>query len=302
MNDVIAELSTAAVDGSQSMRDAMGSVWPPALRPRQPTCPRSPPVFDFADGNSRARPAVTTTEVVIVVIAILTGSLVKSVTGMGMPIIAVPIMALFVSVEDAVVVIAAPTVALNAWLCWRERSHRHETRDLGRLALFGIAGAVLGAFLLAALPERVVMAALATMVLAYVVRFLTAPDIKVGSAASAKWSPVVGFGAGVSLGSTGISGPIVATWIHAYRLAPGAHIFAVTLLFAITGFAQLAVFVADGRLLDLGAPAALTFIPAFAMVPFGGALRKRMSGEVFDRAVLAVLSVSAAALIVRAVS
>jgi uncharacterized membrane protein YfcA len=259
-------------------------------------------VFHCANGNSRDLRAVTTTEVVIVALAILTGSLVKSVTGMGMPIIAVPIMALFVSVEDAVVVIAAPAVALNAWLCWRERAYRHETRDLDRLALFGIIGSVLGAFLLAALPERVVMAALAIVVATYVVRSLTAPEIKVGSAASARWSPVVGFGAGVSLGSTGISGPIVATWIHAYRLAPGAYIFAVTLMFAITGLAQLAVFVADGRLFDLGAQAAIAFIPAFAMVPFGAALRKRMSGEAFDRAVLAVLSVSAVALGVRAVS
>ncbi len=259
-------------------------------------------MFHCANGNSRDLRAVTTTEVAIVVLAILAGSLVKSVTGMGMPIIAVPIMALFVSVEDAVVIIAAPTVALNSWLCWRERLHRHEPRDLGRLAAFGIIGAVLGAFLLAALPERVVMAALAVMVMAYVVRFLAAPDVRVGPATSARWSPAVGFAAGVSLGSTGISGPIVATWIHAYRLSPGAHIFAVTLLFSISGFSQLSVFVADGRLFDLGAQAALIFIPAFAMVPFGGALRRRMSGETFDRAILAVLSASAVALMVRAVS
>jgi len=245
---------------------------------------------------------VTTAEIIVVVAAILLGSLVKSVTGMGLPIIAVPIMALFVSVEDAVVIISAANVAMNGALSWREREHRNETRDLPTLALVGVAGAVLGAFLLAALPERVVMAALAAMVLAYVVRFVTAPNVRVSPPTSARWSPVVGFGAGVSQGSTGISGPIVATWIHAYRLPPGAYIFSVTLLFCITGFAQLSVFAIDGRLFDRIGAVALTFIPVFAMMPFGTALRRRLSGQGFDRAVLAVLTASAVALLIRAFS
>lgn len=245
---------------------------------------------------------VSAPELIVVLAAIMAGALVKSVTGMGLPIIAVPIMALFVSVETAVVVIAAPNVAMNGALAWREREHRHETRDLRRLAVLGCIGAAAGAFLLAALPERVVMVALATMVVAYVVRFLTSPALALGAATSRRWAPAVGLVAGVCQGATGISGPIVATWIHAQRLRPGAHIYAITVLFFLTGGAQLAVFVGDGRLIDNLGAVALTFVPVFAVLPFGTALRRRLNGPNFDRAVLAVLVVSAVALVARAVS
>jgi uncharacterized protein len=257
-------------------------------------------VFDCTSASRSICTPVTAAEVVIVVLALLAGSLVKSVTGMGLPVFAIPIMALFVPVEDAIVVIAAPTAALNGWLCWRVRYHRHETRDLGRLAVAGILGAVLGALLLAALPERVVLAALAAMILVYVIRFFASPDVRVSEASSARWSPAVGFGAGVSLGGTGVSGPILATWLFAYRLKPDAYIFSITLLFSISGLAQLAVFAVDGRLLERIGAVAITFIPVFAMVPFGTVLRRRLSGQGFERAVLAVLTLSSMTLLVRA--
>ena len=65
-------------------------------------------------------------ELLVVALAVVLGSLVKGVTGLGLPLTAVPVIAFFVGVEDAVVIMAAPTAVSNAMLV---REHRHELRS-----------------------------------------------------------------------------------------------------------------------------------------------------------------------------
>ena len=47
-------------------------------------------------------------ELTIVLVAVVIGSVSKAVTGMGLPVIVIPVAALFVDIEDAVVIIALP--------------------------------------------------------------------------------------------------------------------------------------------------------------------------------------------------
>ena len=53
-------------------------------------------------------------ELLIVAAAVILGSLVKGTTGLGLPLTAVPVIASFVGVQDAVVIMAAPTAVSNA--------------------------------------------------------------------------------------------------------------------------------------------------------------------------------------------
>ena len=80
------------------------------------------------------------TELAIVLVAVVIGAIAKAVTGMGLPLIAIPIASLFVDVNDAIVVIAFPNVLANAFLAGRERSSYPETRDLPTLAIAGVVG------------------------------------------------------------------------------------------------------------------------------------------------------------------
>ena len=59
---------------------------------------------------------------VVIVTAIALGSLIKGVTGSGLPQIAIPVMAIFIGVEHSVVVMAIPGMVSNAWLIWRFRA------------------------------------------------------------------------------------------------------------------------------------------------------------------------------------
>jgi uncharacterized membrane protein YfcA len=97
----------------------------------------------------------------------------------------------------------------------------------------------------------------------------------------------------------GISGPIVVTWIHSYRLPREAHILSVTGIFFFVGISQLVGLGVSGRLNDRLAAAMLAIVPMLVMIPVGTRLRDRLSGRAFDLAVLAVLTVSVTALLIR---
>jgi uncharacterized membrane protein YfcA len=234
-----------------------------------------------------------------VLLAVVVGSIVKAVTGMGLPLIAIPVAALFVDLDDAVVTIAFANVLANGVLATRERSSAAETRDLPALVISGILGAVLGGVAFVSLPDEPLIVVLIVAILVYVVMFFVNPERVTSPATSRRWSPVVGSVAGAFQGAIGISGPIFGAWIHSYRLPRGAHILSVTMLFGVTGVTQFTVLVAAGELDGRVVASLLACIPVLASIPVGTWLRGRVSARGFDLAIIAILLVSVAALAVR---
>ena len=94
---------------------------------------------DVADGAAHTRGVVDD-----IVAAMAVGAVVKGVTGSGLPTIAIPVMAGFLGVERAVVVMAIPTVVTNSWLLWEHRHHASGARDLPLMLGCGVLGAVAG--------------------------------------------------------------------------------------------------------------------------------------------------------------
>jgi len=242
------------------------------------------------------------TELTIVLVAVVIGSVIKAVTGMGLPIIAIPIAALFVDLDDAVVTLALPNVVANGVLAFRERDHIGQTRDLPVLAIAGVGGAVIGAVAFVSLPETPLVIILILAIVGYVIAFIAQPDLRIGPERSRRLAPAIGGVAGAFQGAIGISGPIVGSWIHSYRLDRGAHILSVTSLFLFSGLTQFVVFVATGELAGRVTASVLACIPVLASIPVGAWMRDRVSARGFDLAVVAMLIVSIAALAVKALA
>ena len=243
---------------------------------------------------------VTGGELLLVVAASALGAFVKGVTGMGYPLLAVPLLALAIGVEDAVVIVAAPNLAANAYLCWEARRFRTGARDLDRLIGFGAVGAVVGTVALVRLPEAPLLLALAITIVAFVVQFVRQPELRIDPATSRRWSPVAGTVAGLFQGAVGVSGPVVATWLHGYRLPKVTYVYAITLIFGVTGAVQLAVLLGQGAMTtDRTVGALVAAVPVAVMIPLGVRLRDRLGGAAFERAVLAVLVLAAVSLVAR---
>ncbi|BAN01492.1 sulfite exporter TauE/SafE family protein [Ilumatobacter coccineus] len=245
---------------------------------------------------------MTGTELAIVLAAVVVGSTVKAITGMGLPLISIPIAALFVDLDDAVVTIALANMLANGVLAVREREHLPETRDLPILAVAGVGGAIVGAIAFIRLPDEPLVIMLIVATVAYIVNFFARPDFRIEPARSKRFAPIAGGVAGIFQGAIGISGPIVGSWIHSYRLSRGAHIVSVTSLFLVSGSAQFAVLVASGELSGRVAPSLLACIPVLAAIPLGTRIRDRVSSAGFDRAIIAMLCVSIVALSVKTFS
>lgn len=244
---------------------------------------------------------MTASQLLVVVLASFAGALVKAVSGLGYPVIAVPLIALVLGLEDAVVLIALPNLAANVYLHLESRDTRDETRSLGVLLGFGIVGAVVGTVALARLPEEPLMVALALMVVVFVVVFLRHPELAISDRTARRGAPIVGTVVGVAQGALGVSGPVVASWIHGYRLSPRAYVNAVTLIFGVTGFTQVVVLALQGQFTGerlLGA--LIASVPVVAATALGLRLRRRLEGPAFDKVVLGVLVFSAVALLAEA--
>lgn len=239
-------------------------------------------------------------EILVVLGASLIGAFVKSVTGMGYPLLAVPLATLAVGVEDAVVVIALPNLVANAVLCFDAREGRTASRDLPRILVPGVIGAVVGTVALVNLPEEPLLVALAVTIALFVVSATRHPELHLTPATTHRWSPVAGGIAGVMQGAVGVSGPIVAAWVHGYRLSKQAYVFSVTMIFGITGAIQAALLIASGELtLNRLGVSALAFVPVLVVLPIGARLRDRLGGPGFERAVLGVIIASGVAVLGR---
>ena len=243
---------------------------------------------------------VTGAEIAIVLGASLLGTFVKAVTGMGYPVIAIPLITLVLGIEDAVVIVAAPNLAANALLCWGARAGRDEARDLPALLGWGALGALVGTFALVRVPEDPLLLVLAATVAMFVVTFLRSPELRFSAATTRRFSPVVGGVAGLMQGAVGVSGPVVASWLHGYRLRATTYVFSITAIFGASGAAQLALLVASGQYTTERALVSLAaFVPVLAMIPVGTRLRDRLDGPAFEHAVLAVIAGSGIALVVQ---
>jgi uncharacterized protein len=237
-------------------------------------------------------------EVLIIVAAIAVGAFVKGVTGSGLPQIAIPVMAGFLGVERAVIIMVIPGLVANGWLLWRYRGSLPEARDLPLLLGTGILGAVGGSLLLTWLDGRVLSGFVAGLILAYIGLRVGRPTFRLEPSLTRALSPPVGFAAGALQGTTGMSGPILTMWLHGYRLPTPVFVVSLVTLFQVFGVAQAATFVSMGVFTPVRAlEGTLALLPMALVLPLGARLSQRLAAPQFDRAIMLLLLGSAARLL-----
>ncbi len=233
-------------------------------------------------------------ELVLVMISLAIGFFAKGVTGIGGPLVAVPVLAGFTGVEEAVVVVAIPTLAANAWLLWTTRDSAEQTLNYVRpLVVASVVGAALGALALTRTSDRVLAIVLALLILTYLLVQVVRPEIRLTGKQARLLASPVGLAGGVLAGSTGIAAPVVATYFHAMGFKRAAFVFAISLPFLIFGIVQIASYsvlgVLTGERLISGLAAT---IPTLGVIPFGSKVGERLPQQAFRFAVLVVLALS----------
>lgn len=236
-------------------------------------------------------------------LAILAGGLVKGATGMGAPLIAVPVMASIYNVPTAIAVMTVPLVVSNLWQIWQYRGAREGREALWWLLAGCLPGVVAGTFLLGLLDEAWLSLMLAALVLVYLaLRWLKA-DFVIPPARARNLSLPVGLFTGILQGAAGMTSAIGVTFIHAQRLPRQAYVFAVSVMFTALSATQLLSLSAIGLMSwHLAFLSAAALIPIMLGVWLGQKLSDRVSQRTFDRLTEAVLLLVAIGLIVSGVS
>jgi len=241
--------------------------------------------------------------IVLSFFALFVGSFAKGITGMGLPLLAVPILAGFMGVERAVIIMVVPSLITNAWLMWRTRRAVRLTRNLPLGLVAGVIGATLGSWLLAVLDDRILILTLVVLVAVYLLTRVLKLEYTVSPRASRILSPIIGLAAGVSQGSAGISGLFFASYFHALRLEPTAFVFSTAAMFMSLSLGQAMTLSTLGLMTsDRLMESTLALIPVFAALPFSVWCSRFINRRLFDRIVLAMLILTEIKLIHNALS
>jgi len=242
-------------------------------------------------------------DLTVIVVGIAVGAFVKGATGGGLPQVAIPVMAPFIGVEHAVVLMAIPGIVANGWLVVTHRNTASQTRDLPVLLGMSIIGAIAGTIALKSINGRGLSAVLAAVIVVYIVVALAHPGFRFPERVTRFASPPVGLAGGGLQGSTGISGPLFTTYLHGYQLAPRAYVFSLAVLFCVGAVVQTITLAAIGLYTRAWLmQSLLALVPIAVFLPIGSAAARRLSPATFQRIVLVLVAASAVSLVHNAVT
>jgi len=242
--------------------------------------------------------ALSWQEWIVICGALAAGGLTKGLTGMGLPMVAIPIMAAFLGVERAVLIMIVPTVALNVWQAWVYRDCADDMPEIWRLLLPGVPGAALGAGVLYLTPDQWLATGLALWIGFYLALRLMHPDFALSKSARRQLAPAAGFGSGAMQAATGICAPIIASYIDALGLTPRSYIFAISTAFAaFAGSHFLVLLVLQAYSVEQLIESSTALIPGIIAMRPGMWLREFVAPQVFTRAIRVVLALMAIRLI-----
>lgn len=234
---------------------------------------------------------------------VLLAAAVKGAIGFGFPTLGTPVLALFVDVKVAVVLLIVPNIVMDAIQASRRGGLLATLRRFAVLMAGGAVGTVAGTRLLAVLSVRTATLILGVTVVAFVLLNVTRFSPRV-STAQARWlDGPVGFVAGVIGGVTNVPGTPLVMYFYALGMVKDDFVRAVAVTFVLYKLVQLGAVTWYGlltwQLLGLSAALSLVAVGGFRL---GLAVQDRLDQAMFNRSILVFLALLGAWLIARTVS
>jgi hypothetical protein len=236
----------------------------------------------------------------LVALAVAVAAFVKGAIGFGFPTLGTPLLALFVDVKVAFLILIVPNIVMDSVQLFRTGASGAIVRRVAPVVVFGGVGMVVGTRLLATLPPRTVTLLLGGFILVFVALNVT----RLSPRLPARWewwaSPVAGLAVGVIGGITNAPGTPLALYFYALGLAKREFVGAVAFSFVLYKLVQLGAVTWYGLMSFalLGWSLLLTVV-ALGGFALGLRVQDRLQPVAFNRAVLAFLAVLGVWLVVR---
>jgi uncharacterized membrane protein YfcA len=223
--------------------------------------------------------------IAILAVFLLAGT-VKGVVGMGLPTVAMGLLATAMPPPDAAAILLVPSFVTNVWQLLAGPSFLALCKRLSTMMIGIVIGTVGGAGLIAGAHSAAAIAALGVALVVYAILGLLSKKFEVRPSQERWLSPLVGIVTGLITGATGVFVIPAVPYLQALQLEKNDLIQALGLSFTVStvalagGLLQQGVFEASASLLGLSL---LALVPALLGMFAGQRLRERMSVETFRR-------------------
>jgi uncharacterized membrane protein YfcA len=231
------------------------------------------------------------------VASLFVGATVLSAAGFGMGMVALPFLLLVVDPVTAILALNTTQIPLYL-VVLRDTRRDIQAGEVKPLAVVGIAGAVLGVFVLTASAEAVLRVLTVALILGLAV--LTAVNPRPGFRAPQRLGPVLGFGVAVLLGTSAIGGPIMALyalgrgWARDSVRGTLAAYFMAVMVVLVVGYVVAGIYTVE-RAAFIG----IAVGPVLLGALLGTKLTRYLSDAAFRRAVVVIIITTSIAVLVR---
>ncbi|MDH3280789.1 MAG: sulfite exporter TauE/SafE family protein [Gammaproteobacteria bacterium] len=230
---------------------------------------------------------------------IFASGLVHGTLGLGFPVVATPLLALFLDVRTAILITLLPTATVNIASVLRGGHWRESLGKFWPLAAYAVIGSALGTWLIIVSDPSPFKLVLALLIFLYLGSGWLG-TLKISWAKTHRRSSMLVFGlmAGVAAGTTNVMVPILIIYTLELGLATTAMVQVFNMCFLAGKLMQIATFAGAGV---LGPEFLLSTVPlagvALAALFLGMALRDRISTDNYRVIIRGVLFVVALILI-----
>lgn len=226
----------------------------------------------------------------LLMLTFLLAGLVKGVTGMGLPTVAMGLLGTTMAPAAAAAIVVIPSFVTNVW---QMLAGPATVRLLSRLRLMTVgivAGTLGGASLLLRLDPKWSGLALGVALVLYAAFALISPAVSVAPGLEPWLSPLVGLATGAITGATGVFVMPAVPYVQALRLNRDELVQALGLSFTVSTLALAGGLIAQGAFrVDQAGLSTLALVPALAGLWVGQKLRARISPRRFRQFFLAFL-------------
>jgi hypothetical protein len=228
--------------------------------------------------------------IVTIAATFFVAGIVKGVTGMGLPTVAMGVLGSLISPLAAATLLIVPSFVTNVWQLFAGPSFSAILRRLWPMMITIIAGTMFGSSFIAGGDTVLTTAALGVALALYSLYTLFARQLSVPMKIERWMSPLIGAATGMITGMTGVFTLPAVPYVQALDLSKDGLVQALGLSFTISTIALAAGIGAQGAFqLDNMTLSALAVIPALAGMWAGQLIRDRISPLIFRRGFLALL-------------
>lgn len=241
--------------------------------------------------------------VLAIAATLIVAGAVKGVLGMGMPIVAMGLLAIFLPPAQAAALLVVPSLVTNIWQLMAGPRFGPLARRFATM-MAGIAvGTFLGIGILTGEAIALANATLGAVLAVYGLLGLFTVRFDVNPRWEPWLSPAIGLATGVLTGATAIFAVPAVPYFSSLKLNREELIQTLGLSFTVSTVALAAALGTRGVFrADIGLASLAALVPAVAGMLLGQALRQRLRPEVFRRWFLGALVVLGAYMVLRAVT